>query len=354
MYLTPDRRVAILLHQGLRGSQGKTGLAYLRYGRSKVVALIDEDAAGESLVQLTGIDQDIPIVSTVTAALAYQPDALLIGIAPSGGSLPEAWWQDVQRGVKAGLSIANGLHTPMATQWGQLQPGQWIWDMRQEPKGLSIGSGKARSLSCQRILTVGTDMSVGKMSTSLELHQAAQQRGMASKFLATGQGGMMISGEGLCLDAVRVDFAAGAVEQWVIQQGQSQDVLWIEGQGSLVHPGSTATLPLLRGSQPTGLVLVHRFGQTHIRQLPDVVIPPLPDVIALYESVASVGGTFGSPKVRAIALNTAHLNPLEAQAAIAAVSEETGLACSDVIRDGGETLLNAVLNNPSMVAPNPK
>lgn len=344
MFLTPNHRVAILLHQGLRGSQGKTGLAYLRYGTSKVVVIIDEEAAGESLTQLTGIQQAIPVVSNVTEALVYQPDVLLIGIAPSGGSLPETWWQDVQLGIKAGLSIANGLHTPMAPALGQLQPGQWIWDMRQEPKGLGIGSGKARSLVCQRILTVGTDMSVGKMSTSLELHRAAQRKGIASQFLGTGQAGMMISGEGLCLDAVRVDFAAGAVEQWVLKLGNACDVLWIEGQGSLVHPGSTATLPLLRGSQPTGLILVHRFGQTHVRQLPDVVIPSLKAVIALYESVASVGGTFGSPKVKAIALNTAHLNETEAQAAIAKISEETGLPCSDVVRYGGEILLQAAID----------
>ncbi len=343
MYLTPNHRVAIILHQGLRGSHGKTGLAYLRYGSALVVAIIDEEAAGESLSQLTGLDRPIPVVANVTEALAYQPDVLLIGIAPSGGSLPEAWWQDIQGGVKAGLSIANGLHTPMAPAFAQLQPGQWIWDMRQEPEGLRIGTGKARSLACQRILTVGTDMSVGKMSTSLELDKAAQRRGLRSKFLGTGQGGIMIAGEGLCLDAVRVDFAAGAVEQLLLNAGKDYDFLWVEGQGSLVHPGSTATLPLLRGSQPTGLVLVHRYGQTHIRQLPDMMIPPLTEAIALHESVASMSGTFGSPKVRAISLNTAHLDTIEAKTAIEEVSQETGVPCSDVVRFGGESLLTAAI-----------
>jgi uncharacterized NAD-dependent epimerase/dehydratase family protein len=343
VYLTPNHRVAIILHQGLRGSHGKTGLAYLRYGSALVVAIIDEEAAGESLSQLTGLDRPIPVVANVTEALAYQPDVLLIGIAPSGGSLPEAWWQDIQGGVKAGLSIANGLHTPMAPAFAQLQPGQWIWDMRQEPEGLRIGTGKARSLACQRILTVGTDMSVGKMSTSLELDKAAQRRGLRSKFLGTGQGGIMIAGEGLCLDAVRVDFAAGAVEQLLLNAGKDYDFLWVEGQGSLVHPGSTATLPLLRGSQPTGLVLVHRYGQTHIRQLPDMMIPPLTEAIALHESVASMSGTFGSPKVRAISLNTAHLDTIEAKTAIEEVSQETGVPCSDVVRFGGESLLTAAI-----------
>jgi uncharacterized NAD-dependent epimerase/dehydratase family protein len=186
-------------------------------------------------------------------------------------------------------------------------------------------------------------MSGGKMSTSLELDRAAQKRGLRSRFLGTGQGGVMIAGTGICLDAVRVDFAAGAVEKLVLESGNDSDWLWIEGQGSLCHPGSTATLPLLRGSQPTGLVLVHRYGQTHLRNAPDILIPPLATVIALYEAIAQVGGSFGYPKVVAIALNTHHLTPLAAQRAIAEIHQETGLPCDDVVRYGGDRLLTEIL-----------
>lgn len=344
MRLTPDCRVAILLHAGVRDAHGKTGLAYLRYGAANVVVAIDQDTAGGSLAELTGIPRSVPIVGTMQAALAYNPQVLLIGIAPSGGALPPAWWQDVEIGVKAGLSVVNGLHTPMAMAFTDLQPGQWIWDLRQEPAGLTVGQGRARLLACQRILTVGTDMSVGKMSASLELDRAARRRGLRSQFLGTGQGGVAISGTGICLDAVRVDFAAGAVEKLVLDHGENRDILWIEGQGSLYHPGSTATLPLLRGGQPTGLILVHRFGQNHIRNVPDVAIPPLPEAIALYESVAGVGGSFGKPEVMAIALNTHHLIESEARDAIEAIAEETGLPCDDVVRFGGDRLLGELLD----------
>jgi uncharacterized NAD-dependent epimerase/dehydratase family protein len=337
--LTPNCRIAVLLHGGVKDNQGKTGLAYLRYGAAKVVAAIDEETAGESLRELTGIPQEVPIVNNVRNALAYNPNVLLIGIAPSGGVLPPAWWQDVETGVKAGLSIVNGLHTPMTPVFSNLNPDQWIWDLRREPEGLGIAQAKARSLSCQRILTVGTDMSVGKMSASLELDRAAKKRGLRSQFLGTGQGGVMIAGDGICLDAVRVDFAAGAVEKLVLDRSESQDILWIEGQGSLCHPGSTATLPLLRGSQPTGLILAHRYGQTHIRNVPEIAIPPLPTAIALYEAVAQMGGSFGTPKVLAIALNTHHLEESEAKAAIDTIVRETGLPCDDVVRHGGDRLL---------------
>lgn len=346
MRLTPNHRVAILLHEGIRGSHGKTGLTFLRYGEVPIVAVIDHQCAGECLSQLTGIPGEAPIVDSVTSALVYQPDVLLIGIAPSGGALPDAWWQEVKQAVGAGLSVVNGLHTHMALEaelQELLRPHQWIWDIRREPEGLAVGSAKAGSLSCQRLLTVGTDMSVGKMSASLELHRAARFRGIRSKFLATGQAGVMIAGEGIPLDAIRVDFAAGAVEQLVMRAGDDYDLLIVEGQGSLLHPGSTATLPLMRGTQPTGLVLVHRAGQAHIRNHEHVPIPPLPEVIGLYETVARAGGAFAPVRVVAIALNTGHLDAEAAQRAIAQVQDETGLPCTDAVRLGADSLVDAVI-----------
>jgi uncharacterized NAD-dependent epimerase/dehydratase family protein len=219
---------------------------------------------------------------------------------------------------------------------------RWIWDVRREPAGLSVGTGQAQTLDCLRVLTVGTDMSVGKMSASLELNKAARQRGMRSTFLATGQTGLMLGHDGVALDAVRVDFASGAIEQLVMRHAD-QEILWVEGQGSLMNPASTATLPLLRGTQPTHLVLVHRAGQTHIYNAPQVAIPPLPKVIEVYETVAAAGGAFAAAKVAAIALNTHSLNASEAKAAIEQVQQETGRPCTDAIRFGAEVILEAII-----------
>ena len=340
--LKPDNRIAILLENGIKGDHGKTGLAFLRYSKSKVVAVIDRFCAGESLTKLTGIERDVPILAELKAALELQPDVLLIGIAPSGGKLPPELQQEVATAVNAGLSVVNGLHTHLKPLFPQLKSGQWIWDIRQEPAGLTIGKAQARSLNAQRILTVGTDMAIGKMSTSLEIYQAALAAGINAQFVGTGQAGIAISGQGIPLDAVRVDFAAGAVEKTVLELGRDRDLIIVEGQGSLLHPGSTATLPLIRGTQPTGLILVHRAGAKHIRDLPDILIPPLPRVIEMYETVASAGGTFGEVKVKAIALNTFGLDLAVAQETMATTSELTGLPCSDVVRFGGETLLSAI------------
>ncbi len=341
--LTVKQKVAILLHDGIGAPRGKTGLAFLRYSANEVVAVIDRSHVGQSLAELTGIEQNVPIVASIDQALAYHPDVLLIGIAPSGGQLPEDLHSEIERAVGAGLSIINGLHTPLASEFGNLQHSQWIWDIRREPPGLSIATAQARSLSCERILTVGTDMGVGKMSTSLEIYRAAIRRGIKAEFLATGQTGIAITGRGIALDAVKVDFAAGAVEKSILELGEKSNLVVVEGQGSLLHPGSTATLPLIRGSQPTALILVHRAHAKHIHNLLNILIPPLPEVIRLYETVASGGGTFGKIEVKGIALNTFGLNTTEAKAAIDSVGRLTGLPCTDAVRFGGELLLSGAI-----------
>jgi uncharacterized NAD-dependent epimerase/dehydratase family protein len=340
--LTTKNRVAILLHEGVTGKHGKTGLAFLRYSETKIVAVIDRTCAGQSLVELTSIDRDVPIVANLQAALTYHPDVLLIGIAPSGGKLPKDLQAEITQAVDRGLSIVNGLHTLIAPLYSNLSAKQWIWDLRQEPPDLSIGTAKARFLPCQRILTVGTDMSIGKMSTSLELALAAKVKGIKSQFVGTGQTGIAISGQGIPLDAVRVDFAAGAVEKIVLELAKNRDLLLIEGQGSLLHPGSTATLPLIRGSQPTGLILVHRAGATHIRDLPYIKIPPLKEVIQLYETIASVAGAIEPVKVKAIALNTFGMATEIAQQIITETQQLTGLPCTDAVRFGANILLSAI------------
>lgn len=348
MRLPLNKKIAILLHEGLTGSQGKTGLSILRYSESPIVAVIDKESEGKSLSNITGINRDVPIVASTAAALQYQPEVLVIGIAPKGGIIPDNYWPDIKDALKGGMSLVNGLHVHLANipdLQALLQPGQLIWDVRKEPPNLDIASGLARTLPCRRVLTVGTDMAIGKMSTSLELHWAAKLRGWKSKFLATGQTGLMLEGDGVALDAVRVDFAAGAVEQLVMRFGKHYDILQIEGQGSLLHPGSTATLPLIRGSQPTHLILVHRSGQTHNFNNPHVPIPPLPEVIKMYEMVASGAGAFGQVPVAGVALNTRKLDENAAKEAIAQIIDQTGLPCTDPVRFDAGVLLDAVMGS---------
>jgi uncharacterized NAD-dependent epimerase/dehydratase family protein len=344
--LALNQRVAILLHEGIVGTTGKTGMSLIRYSEAPIVVAIDRENVGKSLQELTGIKRDVPIVRSVADALKYEPQILVIGIAPKGGVLPDDYWHELKDALLGGMSIVNGLHTPLANipeLKSLLKPGQMIWDVRKEPSNLSVATGLARTLPCRRVLTVGTDMAVGKMSTSLELHWASRLRGWRSKFLATGQTGLMLEGDGVPLDAIRVDFAAGAVEQMMMRYGKNYDIVHIEGQGSLLHPASTATLPLIRGSQPTQMVLVHRAGQTEVMN--GVPIPPLKDIVQLYEIVASGAGAFTPVPVVGIALNTALLDENNAKNAIEKAQQETGLPCTDVVRFGADVLLDAVMQS---------
>lgn len=346
--LCSNDRMVILQNGGITGTvNGKTGLSLLRYSEACVVAVIDPECAGKSLRALTRLPlrEDPPIVSSLQEALPFKPTVLSIGVAPSGGRLPELWRSEVRLAAREGLNIQNGLHTRLLEDSEIrkcLRPGQWIWDMRQEPPDLSVGTGAARKLPGRRILFVGTDMNVGKMTAAIELDRAARKRGWKSKFIATGQTGMMISGEGVALDGVRVDYASGAIEHWVMRHGVDQDWLFIEGQGSLLNPASTATLPLIRGSQPTDLILVHKAGMTHLKRFPEIRIPPLKQVAALNEAIAHAAGAFGSPRVAGIALNTWAIDPSEIDQVIKQAQEETGLPCGDVLRGGADLLLDAI------------
>jgi uncharacterized NAD-dependent epimerase/dehydratase family protein len=344
--LTPENRLALLMHDTVGQSNGKMGYGLMRYGVAPVVVVIDRSNAGRSLRELTGIDCDAPIVASVAESLAFGPDTLVPAIAPPGGALPEEWWRDVKAGLAARMSLVNGLHRPLANDpelATLLRAGRWIWDVRQEPAGLDNGMGRAKELACRRVLFVGTDMACGKMTAALEMHHEALRRGMRSRFVATGQIGIAIAGEGVPLDAVRIDFATGAVEQEVMRQGADADVVWIEGQGSLLHPASTATLALMRGAAPTDLILVHRAGQEHIARSAEVRIPPLVDIIKLNESVCSAAGALPAAKTRGIALNCGHLTDDEANHARAETERETGLPCADVVRPDGAARLVDVL-----------
>jgi len=337
-------RLAILLHGGIRGIHGKTGLALLRFAPQRCVVVIDRDTAGGDLAELTGIplDRKIPIVADAKQALAFHPQTLALGLAALGGKLPEDWIPDMQSALDGGLNILNGLHTSLSNDprlSGHVQTDRWIWDIRKEPAGLVSGMGLSRLLPCKRILFVGTDMSIGKMSAAIAFHQASVARGIRSKFMATGQTGVMLEGDGIPLDAIRVDFASGAVQQELMACSKDRDVVFIEGQGSLLNPASTATLPLLRGSQPSHLVLVHRAQMHHLRDFKWVKIPPLKDVVSMYESIASAGGALAPVRVHCIAINTHGLSDAEAHYEIQRIEAETGLLTQDVVRWGAEKLL---------------
>ncbi len=352
--INSSSRLALLMDGYLRLRNGKMGFGLLRYGKAiaecEISCVIDSSDAGGDLRAITGIDTDVPIVASVSEAATLGANTLVIAVATSGGILPTQFRHLIVEALESGMSLVNGLHGAYAEDpefSAALRPPATIWDVRLEPSGLISGRGRARHLPCRRILTVGTDMAIGKMTASLELDLEAKRRGISSKFVATGQIGICISGDGVPLDAVRVDFASGSIEALCLKYGHHHEILWIEGQGSALHPGSTAWIPLLRGSMATDLVLVHRPDQSGLDGFDGdeaFVFPPLRDVIALYEHAAAAGPGMPAARVRAVALNCSRLGSAEeVAAAVSRIEAETGLPCDDVVRNGAAKLLDALL-----------
>lgn len=334
--------LALYLEGNLRGENAKMGIGVLRYSPNPVACAIDSTCSG-NVQDYVLSPRSAPIVSSIEEAAKAGAEVLVLGIAPPGGLIPEEWLPDLDKAVELGMSVVNGLHDLLGPRYPTLAPGQWVWDIRIEPEGLQPGCGDARNLKNRRVLMIGTDMAIGKMTAGLEVHRLALERRINSEFIATGQIGITLTGKGIPLDAIRVDFASGAVEREVMAVSGA-DLVVVEGQGALLHPGSTSTLPLIRGSCPTHLILCHRAGQTTLRRSQDFVIPPLRAYMALYEDIAEVLGTFQRPISAAIALNTMDIAAEhDAIGEVERVANETGLPCTDPIRFGADVLLDAVM-----------
>ncbi len=340
-------RLAILAEGLFDQSDAKTAHGVLRFGDRDVVCVVDSTHVGQQTADVVPFARrNVPIVADVDAAKALGATAVLIGIAPSGGRLTATWKQVLVRAMTIGLDVEAGMHTLLNDDPDLVTAannyGVRLRDLRSSPKDLSVPRlDMSRKAGIHVVHTVGTDCAIGKMSTGLELHASALERGRASVFVSTGQTGIAITGWGIAVDHVIADYIAGAAERLVDEGAERGDLLFVEGQGSLLHPGySGVTLGLLHGCRPDVLVLQHLAGQEvndDYRQRP---IPPLPEVIALYEHAAR---PVQSATVAAITLNTKFLDDDGARRAIAETEDLCGLPTDDPVRFGGDRVVDAVL-----------
>ena len=311
------------------------GIGAIRYLPNKIVAVIDSKNADSDISSQHDISKNIPIVKSLKQAIDLGAEVLILGIANSGGKILDEWIGLIKEALEKGLSLVNGMHDQLADRYNDLiqHDNQWIWDVRVPQFVPDIGSGKAMTLNNIRVLMIGTDMGSGKMTSGLELFSMAKKDGYKSSFIATGQVGITITGKGIPLDAYMVDHACGAVEK-VIMDEKDKELIIIEGQGSILHPGSTATLPLMRGSCPTHMILCHRASARSLRHPKNILFPDLNKFIKLNEDLVSVCGTYKSPKVIGIALNTYHLSNEEAEKEIKQIEKYIGIPTTDFVRFG--------------------
>jgi uncharacterized NAD-dependent epimerase/dehydratase family protein len=316
----------------------------IRYGSDTVVAVIDPDHAGRRVRDvLPYLESDAPILASLAEARRADPTALLVGIAPAGGALPDAFRATIVDALRARLEIVSGLHAmlhadPELAALAQRHDTR-IWDLRRPPAA-PLFSGAAWDVSARIVLTVGSDAAVGKMTAALELCRAARAAGVDAAFVPTGQIGIAIAGWGTAIDAVVADFAAGAAEQLVLAgERRAHDLLFLEGQGGISHPAfAPVTLALLYGGAPDALVLVHNVDRTTIEGY-DVPLLSYRALIRTYEGLCA---GVKPARVVGIALNTRDSDAERARAEIARAQAETGLPCDDVVRNGPHALYAAI------------
>lgn len=319
----------------------KTAMSLVKYRSSEVLALLDSTQAGQTSGKLLGLGRDIPVVASLDDV--DSPDSLVLGIAPPGGKVPPEWRSIIVEAIERGLDIVSGLHeflsddaelSGLATKHGVR-----IVDVRKNSEDTPSDCVEFRP-GCLRIHTVGHDCTVGKMVASLEIQLGLVKRGIDAHFVATGQTGIMVSGEGCPIDCVVSDFVNGAAERLVLRS-QHHDVLLIEGQGSVVHPRfSGVTLGLLHGCAPQGLILCYEVGRETVKGLDHVRIEPLAKLRDIYETIGSVRYPC---KVIGVAMNSRSVDEDAAERERARVEAELGVPACDVYRHGPDVLVDAVL-----------
>jgi len=331
--------------------RAKTADGLLRFSNYQILGVIDSTAK-ENIVSevLTDVSLETLILKEAgKSCFETNPEYIFVGVAPEGEDLPEKWKTDFIFFLERGIPIVSGIHFDLAKDKDikkiiDKNP-KLLINTRYSPTGLQVGSALAFNIKKPIVLTVGSDAAIGKMTATYKLHFEALKQGLNSAFIPTGQTTIMIEGWGYSVDAIIGDFMAGSVEEMVLSKKES-DIIFVEGQGSIFHPGfSNTTISLIHGAVPTHMILVHRPQRINSIGSDLVKLPPLKEVIKMYESLSLPQQR--SCKVVGIALNTKGMSEDLARAEIEKVEKETELPTNDVIRFGADNLwksLEEVIN----------
>jgi uncharacterized NAD-dependent epimerase/dehydratase family protein len=343
--LPRPRRMLILAEGKFGHMTSKTANAMVRYRAEEVIGVIDSTKAGKIVQEVIQCGGAIPIVSSLDEGLQYNPNILLIGIAPGGGQLPDEWIPVLLATLDSGLHIISGLHT-ILSELPELsniasEKNVKIIDLRKIPAAYEVVSrGLWERRKAKTILTVGTDCNIGKMTVTLELQRELLKRNRNAVFVATGQTGIILSGRGIAVDSVISDFIAGSIEKEIEDSIESNtEYVLVEGQGSLTHQGySGVTLGLLHGTMPDAMIMCHMAGR-NIDQDYNRPLVAMRELIMLHERLVSY---FKPSKVIGIGLNTVGMTEDEALAYMRRMENETGLPAADPYRFGGGLLADAI------------
>lgn len=341
--LNESRRMVVITDGFNNSHTAKTAICLLRYRPEEVVAVLDRESAGRTCQEVFGTGGAIPCIGSL--AEASGANTLVVGIAPPGGKIPPHWRPIILEAIGRGMNVVSGMHEFLRDdadfRRAAEEHGVRLVDVRDNDE-YDVARREGLREDCLRIHTIANDCSCGKMVASVEVANGLNRAGVDAAFVATGQTGILVAGGGCPVDRVISDFVSGAAEKLVLAN-QHHDVIVVEGQGSLFHPRySCVTLGLLHGLMPDGLILCYEMGRERVHNMESVRLSSLEKVVEFYEMAANV---MHPCRIIGVAVNGQRF-PDDDDAVAAEcerVSQRLGLPACDVIRQGPERLVEAVV-----------
>ena len=338
------KQYAVLVEGRFNFLYAKTANAILRYQPKTVVCCIDSENVGKTTDDVMQLGDDTPIVESLEAAKAFNPDTLLVGVATQGGYLPDSMRKTVRGALESGMDVICGLHEFLGDddEFGPMAKanGVTITDLRKPPLPLPFSEGKWRSRKTPTLLTVGDDCDTGKMTAAWEVKRQLEARGKSVAFVGTGQTGILLGGYGVAVDAIVSDFEAGAIEAEIDRVGSDVDLIVVEGQGSISHMAySGVTLGLLHGTMPDMLLMCHEPA----RKI-DTFDHPMADFSEMIDLYLRLVRLFKPCDMVGLSLITYTESEDEAKSTIQRYEKEYGIPSADLVRFGGGAVIDSIIS----------
>lgn len=347
----PTAATAVVYCEGNFGAiDGKTANGLVRHSEKyQILSVIDSEQSGLDTGVVLGYPANsIPLVSDLDHAIELAgrvPDYFIFGIAPASGMLSAVERGIVLEAMSRGMHVVSGLHEFLGEDAeflaAQAEHSVTIHDVRRprDKKDLRTFCGAIKSVTCPRIVVLGTDCAIGKRTTATILTKSLNDRGIKAVLVGTGQTGLIQGAKyGVALDAIPSQFCAGEMEAAVVEAflGEHPDVIIVEGQGALSHPAYLTSGFILKGSQPQAVILQHAPARKRMADFPDVPMPKPKREINLIQ-------TFSDTKVIGLTINHENMSDADISAAILLYELQLGIPATDALARPTDRLVDMVL-----------
>tara|TARA_B100001750_G_C15469704_1_gene579109 strand:- start:39 stop:1079 length:1041 start_codon:yes stop_codon:yes gene_type:complete len=336
------KKIVILCHGAFNYIKNKTGNMLLRYRPDEVVAIIDNTKAGITSNDELGFGGNTPVVKSFNVCKGMNPDTLVIGSASQGGFISPEHRHEVVDAINDGCDIISGMHEFLGNdeEFKKLASSKnvTLTDLRRPPDPPHFPKGSWHRRKIPVLLIVGTDCDTGKMTTAWEISERMKSIGRKVEFIGTGQTGILLSGAGVPIDAVKADFMAGEIEHEIDRVPSDTELVIVEGQGSLTNQYyAGVTLGLLHGAMPDYMIMTHDPGRPE-----DVTDYPMASMKSVMDLHIDLMKNFKASKFIGINLLTFMLSDSEAREAVSNTENEFGIATTDLIRFGNLGFIEAI------------